>query len=163
MEESFIGIDKHVCSVIAGKLNVILSTLFVAYNQAWYNHWNVKGPLHDNLHVGVFGRHKDEIGEAIDLIAERITNLDGCPDPNPAVIARQSLRPYSAYLDARSMLEADMALEKDIAKAMRELFYESEKLGDPGTNTLLGDLVRQVEFRIQRIYHLLHKDFSMFR
>ena len=58
------------------QLSRILATQFALYAKVWAFHWNLVGTDFAERH-GLYGSWKDELGEDIDVVAERIRQLGG--------------------------------------------------------------------------------------
>ena len=54
----------------------ILATQYALYTKIWGFHWNLVGTDFAERH-GLYGSWKDELGEDVDVIAERIRQLGG--------------------------------------------------------------------------------------
>lgn len=63
-------------TAIVEGLQALLADTYILYIKTQNFHWNVKGPSFGPLHT-LFGTQYAELALAIDLIAERITALDG--------------------------------------------------------------------------------------
>jgi starvation-inducible DNA-binding protein len=61
---------------IVDGLQALLADTYILYIKTQNFHWNVKGPSFGPLHT-LFGAQYAELALAVDLIAERITAMDG--------------------------------------------------------------------------------------
>jgi starvation-inducible DNA-binding protein len=127
------------------KLNSLLATYQIHYQNLRGLHWNIKGGNFFELHTKyeeLYLRTQD----IIDEIAERILSLEGQP-----------LHRYTDYL-AQSIIKENptinngtegmaylVAAQKTILGLERELLNISGENDDEGTNALMSDFIREKE------------------
>ncbi|CDM25146.1 Ferritin, Dps family protein [Castellaniella defragrans 65Phen] len=89
-----------------------------------------------------FLEHAREEQEHADQIAERIVQLNGTPDFDPATLAQRSHAEYDESLDIRDMIRANLVAERVAVESYRQMI---EKIGDvdPTTTLLLTRILAQ--------------------
>lgn len=127
------------------KLNTLLSSYQMHYQNLRSLHWNIKGKDFFELHL----KYEELYNRAqiiIDEIAERILSVGATP-----------LSRFSDYMKAGSIEENPiiedgfsgvqyiLSAQEDILKLEKELLSISDELEDEGTNSLMSDLIREKE------------------
>ncbi|HEX6053821.1 MAG TPA: DNA starvation/stationary phase protection protein Dps [Gemmatimonadaceae bacterium] len=131
---------------VVALLNARLADCVDLQSQAKQAHWNVKGPQFIALHE-LFDDIYGAVGEYVDLIAERITQLGGVAEGTVRVSAeRSSLTEYPLVLSSG---EEHVAALSDVlaqfgAKAL-EGISELEELEDPDTADILTEVSRGID------------------
>jgi bacterioferritin len=89
------------------------------------------GPIKDE-----FLRHAQEEQDHADLLAERIVQLNGKPNFNPAGLVDRSFAEYDESEDIQSMIKANLIAERVAIESYRQMI---EKIGesDPTTHNML--------------------------
>ncbi len=138
-------------SYLASFLDLILQ-----FRQA---HWNVKGPQFISLHK-LFESIADELVEASDTIAERITALGGTAEGTISVIAVKTILPsYSLTIyQGKESLEALSNSLSVLGKSIRKGIVQTEDLEDAGTTDLLTGLSRDLDKKLWLIEAHLQSD-----
>jgi starvation-inducible DNA-binding protein len=133
---------------VAGKLNTLLSSVMVYYQNVRGYHWNIKGPMFFELHVKFEELYTDAAAFA-DTVAERILQLKAKP-----------LHTYSDFLE-NSVIKEAANVSKD-AECVANVVSHSEKMldlvneilelaqadEDEGTSNLMSDQVNVLEQRL---------------
>lgn len=127
-------------------LNQELADTFDLQSHAKQAHWNVKGPQFMQLHE-FYDTLYTGLGEYVDLIAERITALDGVAVGTVRAAAgatRLSEMPLGAL---NSMESVDLLLSrfKQLAATVRENIDTTDELGDMATSDLFTQMVRDLD------------------
>ena len=131
---------------VVALLNNRLADCVDLQSQAKQAHWNVKGPQFIALHE-LFDDVYAAMGEYVDLIAERITQLGGVAEGTVrAAAGRSSLAEYPLVLSSG---EEHVAALSDVlsqfgAKAL-EAISELDELEDPDTADILTEVSRGVD------------------
>ncbi len=130
------------------KLNVLLSSTMLYYQNVRGYHWNIKGPMFFELHAK-FEELYTEAALFADEVAERILQLGGKP-----------LHTYSDFLKTSIIKEAsNVTKDKD---CVNNVVDHSEKLNaivseimemstaddDEGTANLMSDQINVIEQRL---------------
>lgn len=74
-----VGIPKKNLTELHESLRNFLANTYTLYLKTQNFHWNVKGPQFFSLHL-LFQKHYEELAEAVDEIAERLTSLESHVD-----------------------------------------------------------------------------------
>jgi len=116
-------------------LNDALATELVCINRYKRHYYTVKG--RENAAIKAeFLEHATEEQEHADWLAERIVQLNGEPDFNPATLLARSHAEYDASEDVQAMVRANLIAERVAIEAYRQMI---ERIGesDPTTRQLL--------------------------
>ncbi len=127
------------------KLNDLLATYQIHYQNLRGLHWNIKGENFFELHTKyeeLYIRTQD----VIDEIAERLLSLEAHP-----------LHRYTDYLNKSAIKENEtisdgiggvdylVKSQTILIQLERELLNLSDELNDEGTNALMSDFIREKE------------------
>jgi DNA-binding ferritin-like protein len=145
-------------------LNTDLSSLYVLYHQTKKHHWIVEGAERQEIHLLLDAHSKAQL-EFADQIAERIVDLGGVPVSAPAA---QSARAYvtaevEGAFPIRTMLENDLAINRQIIVKLREHIRLANQLGDFATEYLLKEGLYNQEGRTNDIADHLAEDSLMIK
>ncbi len=124
-------------------LNEILATEIVCvlrYKRHYYTAQGVHGPAV----AAEFLEHANDEQRHADLAAERISQLGGEPDFNPAVLAGRSHTEYAPGTSLRSMIEEDLVAERIAISTYAEIARWLGD-GDPTTRRLVEQLLAEEE------------------
>ena len=83
-----------------------------------------------------FLEHANEEQEHADWLAERIVQLNGDPDFNPATLLERSHAEYDASEDVQSMVRANLIAERVAIESYRQMIQQIGD-SDPTTRLLL--------------------------
>ncbi len=145
MKFNSIGLPIAESEMIVNKLNGLLSSYQVFYQNLRGIHWNIRGKRFFDLHVK-FEELYNDAQLQVDLIAERILTVGGKP-----------LHTFEDYIKNNQIL-----IGKDISndekavhlivnslsgllKIEREILNESANISDEGTNAMMSDLIKSQE------------------
>lgn len=152
-----IGLDKDKAKHLAEKLNTLLATYSIFYQNTRGYHWNIKGEKFFELHVK-FEELYNDLMLKIDEVAERILTLGHTPKHNYA--------DYSATSKIKGSLQVSdgMVAVEDILNSFqaiiilqRELLTISADADDEGTNALMSDYVSEQEKLVWMYSSFLNK------
>jgi bacterioferritin len=134
-------------------LNEVLATELVCvlrYKRHYYTAQGVHGPAV----AAEFLEHANDEQRHADLAAERIAQLGGQPDFNPAVLAQRSHTEYTAGTDIADMLREDLVAERIAIASYTEI---ARWLGDadPTTRRLIEQLLAEEEEHADDLRSLL--------
>lgn len=122
---------------VAKELNVLLADEYVLYTKLHNFHWNVKGPLFDNLHK-MFQDHYTQIGDFIDILAERIQALNFTPTSTlQGFLELTRLEEAPEYLGWEDMVQISLRDHQFISGKISDLFKIATSFNDDGT----GDII----------------------
>jgi bacterioferritin len=116
-------------------LNDALATELVCILRYKRHYYTVSG-LQNGPVKAEFLEHANEEQEHADWLAERIVQLNGQPDFNPATLLARSHAEYDASDDVQSMVKANLIAERVAIESYRQMI---EQIGntDPTTRHLL--------------------------
>ena len=159
VETNPLGVDDDVAAELVPTLNDSLATLQVLARQVQKHHWTVEGPEFFGIHA-FLGDAYEELEEAIDELAERVTALGGVPVAGPEAAVERSLVDFEGetVYDVRSSLAVDLDGYETLATTLREDAILAQRLGDLGTADLLQEILSEVEEDAHHVEHLLADD-----
>jgi bacterioferritin len=140
---------------VVSVLNEILATELVCvlrYKRHYYTARGVHGPTV----AAEFAEHAADEQRHADLAAERIVQLGGEPDFNPAVLVQRSHTEYQTGKDLRSMIEEDLVAERIAISTYGEV---ARWLGDadPTTRRMVETLLAEEEEHADDLTGLLDR------
>ena len=140
---------KRVISV----LNEILATEIVCVLR-YRRHFFMARGIHAESVKAEFLQHANEEQQHADWVAERITQLGGEPDFNPAGLAQRSHSEYAEGSDLNSMIREDLVAERIAIESYAEI---ARWLGsdDPTTRKLVEDILKTEEEHADDMANLL--------
>ncbi|ADY30326.1 MULTISPECIES: Dps family protein [Cellulophaga] len=145
MELNSIGLEVEKAKELNSKLNVLLSSFQVYYQNLRGVHWNIRGRRFFDLHMK-FEELYTDANEKVDMIAERILTLGGKP-----------LHTFEDYMSISKLpvgknISVDVEAIKLIVNSLKELLVIerdllelSDDANDEGTNSLMSDFIAEQE------------------
>lgn len=125
----------QVCKI----LNEALATEIVCVLRYRFHYFMASG-IHKEGVAAEFLEHSKEEQEHADTIAERIKQLGGKPEMNPAVVARQSHSEYVEGASLADMIRENLVAERIAIQTYREMVrFFGEK--DPTTRRMMEDIL----------------------
>lgn len=144
-ETNSIGLETGQSEMLADKLNILLATYQVFYQNLRGFHWNISGPGFFELHLK-FEELYTAANQAIDEVAERILTLEGTPLHTFAdYLDRSLIGPAQHLRDAGATVSVTIENLTVLIGMEREILRISAEAGDEGTNALMSDYMRQQE------------------
>jgi bacterioferritin len=136
-------------------LNEVLATELVCvlrYKRHYYTAQGVHGPTV----AAEFLEHANDEQRHADLAAERISQLGGEPDFNPAVLAGRSHTEYAPGTDLRDMIAEDLVAERIAISSYAEI---ARWIGDsdPTTRRLIEQLLADEEEHADDLRSLMER------
>jgi bacterioferritin len=128
---------------IIAMLNEALATELVCVMR-YKRHYYTASGLENTPIKEEFLEHAKEEEAHADMIAERIVQLNGEPDFNPATLVERSHAEYDDSSDIRAMIKANLIEERVAIEAYRQMIA---KIGDsdPTTKHMLIQIMAQEE------------------
>lgn len=127
------------------RLNDLLSTYQVHYQNLRSLHWNIQGAKFFELHAK-YEQLYNRVQVIIDDLAERILTLGSIPLSNLKDYIKNSvIKENELIQDGERGINYILSAQKELLIVERELFKLSEDLEDEGTNAFLSDLIREKE------------------
>lgn len=127
-----------------------------------YRHHQIIAKGIDNIQVAAeFAEHAQEEEQHMLMIAERIDQLGGDPDFNPATVIQRSAAEYGSGKDLRKMIEEDLVAERVAIMIYRKMIdWFGEK--DPTTRRMLESILEQEEEHANDLADLLKNSHKLF-
>ena len=134
-------------------LNEALATEIVCVLRYRFHYYMASG-IHKEGAATEFLQHSNEEQQHADRIAERIKQLGGKPELNPAVISQTSHSEYVEGTSLEDMLREDLVAERIAIQTYREMinFFGDE---DPTTRRLMEEILAVEEEHADDIADLL--------
>jgi starvation-inducible DNA-binding protein len=127
------------------KMNHLLATYQVHYQNLRAIHWNIKGSNFFELHLK-YEELYTRTQVIIDDLAERILTLGITPLHRfEDYLKNSALKENATIHDGKEGMTYILSAQETILKLEREILTESADLGDEGTNAMMSDLVREKE------------------
>jgi bacterioferritin len=135
-------------------LNEALATEIVCVLRYKRHYFSARGSA-GKIAAAEFLEHANEEQSHADRIAERIAQLGGEPDLNPATLLARSHSEYDAHESLRDMLQADLYAERVAIESYREMvrFFGDR---DPTTRRLMEEVLANEEEHADDLVDLLH-------
>lgn len=135
-------------------LNEALATELVCVLRYKKHYYTARGSAGRQAAVE-FLEHATEEQQHADQIAERIAQLGGEPDLNPATLLARSHAEYDSHESLRAMLEADLFAERIAIESYREMirFFGDR---DPTSRRMLEGILASEEEHADDLVDLLH-------
>ena len=137
-----IGINKKDREAVAGYLKRLLADSYTLYLQTHNFHWNVTGPMFNQLHI-MFEEHYNELALAVYDIAERIRSLDiAAPGTYKSFVELSSIEEIQGVPDAIKMTEILTKSHEQVVKTCREALKVAQDADDESSAALISDRMR---------------------
>jgi bacterioferritin len=134
-------------------LNDALATEIVCVLRYKYHYYAAQGIQSESV-KDEFQEHADEEQEHADWLAERIVQLGGNPEMNPAGLAARSHSEYQEGETLVEMIEEDLIAERIAIDTYREMVRYFEK-NDPTTRRLMEKILAKEEEHAEDLASLL--------
>lgn len=141
---------------VVAMLNAALATELLCVLRYKRHYYTVSG--RDNAAVKAeFLEHAQQEQDHADSIAERIVQLNGEPNFNPATLTARSHAEYDDSLDVNAMVRANLIAERVAIESYRQMI---DAIGhtDPTTRALLISIMTVEEEHADDMRDLLKKD-----
>jgi DNA-binding ferritin-like protein len=155
-----IGLPEADARAVGERLDALCASEYVLFHQAKKHHWMVVGaeylPVHQFLDAIA-----DHARLAGDRLAERVTALGGVPTGSPKNQQEHAVFSYEETedaVDARTMLERDLAAEQAMIAELRKVNDLARDRGDAGSAYLLQGLLLEHEDEAHHLDHWLEHD-----
>jgi starvation-inducible DNA-binding protein len=130
---------------LVDKLNQLLATYQIHYQNLRALHWNVKGAHFFELHLK-YEELYTRTQIIIDDMAERILTLSALPIHRFQDYLEKSVIPENATIsEGKPGMEYILSAQKTLIGLEKEILTLSETLNDEGTNAMMSDLLREKE------------------
>ena len=143
--KNYIGISTEELKPLIDRLNKLLASYEVFYQNLRGFHWNIKGKHFFKLHAK-FEEYYNLVNERIDEIAERIKTLGGTPYHTFTDFLKYStIAEKDNLTDESSTIEETIKGFQELLKQERELIKLASEYNDEGTAAMISDFVRETE------------------
>lgn len=144
------GLDKDRA---IGVLNEALATEIVCVLRYRFHHYMATG-IHSTAVADEFAEHAREEQEHAERIAERIKQLGGKPDMNPATLVQRSHSEYKEGTSLIDMIREDLVAERIAIESYREIVrFFGEK--DPTSRVMMEEILAKEEEHADDLADLL--------
>ncbi|RZA31245.1 MAG: ferritin-like domain-containing protein [Lysobacteraceae bacterium] len=124
---------------VIAMLNDALATELLCVLRYKRHYYTVSGPNTGHIKAE-FLEHAQQEQDHADRIAERIVQLNGSPNFNPATLTARSHAEYDDSEDVQAMIRADLIAERVAIESYRQMILAiGDK--DPTTRALLVDIM----------------------
>ncbi len=131
--------------IYINRLNQLLSTYQVHYQNLRSLHWNIQGQSFFELHLK-YEELYNRIQIVIDELAERILTLEGTPLSTFKDYLKHSiLDENELIIDGKMGINYILSAQKELLIVEKEILKLSAEIEDEGTNSFLSDLIREKE------------------
>jgi bacterioferritin len=136
-----------------GMLNEALATEIVCVLRYQFHYFMATG-IHSAAVAEEFRQHATEEQEHANRIAERIKQLGGKPEMNPALVAQTSHTQYIEGTSLADMIRENLVAERIAIDTYREIVtYFGEK--DPTSRTMMEEILAKEEEHADELADLL--------
>lgn len=157
MAKNKIGLKSQDAGKLAENLNILLANFQLQYINTRGFHWNIKGDNFFELHLK-FEEIYTDLQIKIDEIAERILTIGSTPFHSfTQFLENSSIPEVTNVSSGKQGLEEILKGLKIIIEKERELLKLSEEAEDEGTNSQMGDYIREQEKLVWMISSYLGK------
>ena len=137
-----IGINQTDREQIAENLKCLLADSYTLYLQTHNFHWNVTGPMFNQLHL-MFEQHYNELAIAVDDIAERIRSLDVvAPGTYGAFAELASIKEVEGVPAAEEMVSILTQGHEQVVRTCRIALKVAQDADDESSAALISDRMR---------------------
>lgn len=144
------GLDKNRAVSI---LNEALATEIVCVLRYQYHYYMASG-IHSTAVAAEFKEHAGEEQQHAEQIAERIKQLGGKPDLNPATLLNRSHSEYKEGTSLIDMIREDLIAERIAIESYREMIrFFGDK--DPTSRVMLEEILAKEEEHADDLADLL--------
>lgn len=145
------GIKKGEISHVVQNLSTILGSTYILYMKTQSFHWNVVGPNFYSLHK-LSEEHYENLGEAVDTLAERIRALGHLAPINYDWYKKFShIEEEKDYKDAGEMVKQLMVDHEKLSNLLKEGVMKAESANDHATADLY---IQRMHFHDKAVWML---------
>jgi starvation-inducible DNA-binding protein len=142
---NYIGLDQKGSEQLSSKLNQLLASYQLHYQNLRGLHWNIQGENFFELHLK-YEELYTRTQIIIDDIAERILTLGKHPlHTFTDYLSHSTIKELPSTSNGNKGMEYLLESQKDLLVLERSILDLAGKIGDEGTNSLMSDLIREKE------------------
>ncbi|GGE70333.1 MAG TPA: ferritin-like domain-containing protein [Paenalcaligenes hominis] len=138
---------------IISMLNEALATEWVCVLRYMRHYFTATG-IHNESIKAEFLEHAQQEQAHADRIAERIVQLNGEPDLDPATLTQRSHAEYDTSMDIKDMIRANLIAERIAIESYRQMIVEIGD-SDPTTRQMLVEIMASEEEHADEMSDLL--------
>lgn len=138
---------------IISMLNEALATEWVCVMRYMRHYFTATG-IHNESIKAEFLEHAQQEQAHADRIAERIVQLNGEPDLDPATLTQRSHAEYDTSMDIKDMIRANLIAERIAIESYRQMIVEIGD-SDPTTRQMLVEIMASEEEHADEMSDLL--------
>lgn len=138
---------------IISMLNEALATEWVCVLRYMRHYFTATG-IHNESIKAEFLEHAQQEQSHADRIAERIVQLNGEPDLDPATLTQRSHAEYDNSTDIKDMIRANLIAERIAIESYRQMIVEIGD-SDPTTRQMLIEIMASEEEHADEMSDLL--------
>ncbi|MEZ2742499.1 bacterioferritin [Paenalcaligenes hominis] len=138
---------------IISMLNEALATEWVCVLRYMRHYFTATG-IHNESIKAEFLEHAQQEQAHADRIAERIVQLNGEPDLDPATLTQRSHAEYDISMDIKDMIRANLIAERIAIESYRQMIVEIGD-SDPTTRQMLVEIMASEEEHADEMSDLL--------
>ena len=138
---------------IISMLNEALATEWVCVLRYMRHYFTATG-IHNESIKAEFLEHAQQEQSHADRIAERIVQLNGEPDLDPATLTQRSHAEYDTSMDIKDMIRANLIAERIAIESYRQMIVEIGD-SDPTTRQMLVEIMASEEEHADEMSDLL--------
>lgn len=140
-----IGLDQAKTEALIDKLEGLLASYSIYYQNVRGYHWNIQGPTFFELHEK-FEELYNDLKLKIDEVAERIVTLGGTPSHSYAQYTkRSSIDESPVVTDGTEAVRGILTGLQALLIEQRTILALSDDADDEGTNALMSDYITEQE------------------
>ncbi|WP_085317875.1 ferritin-like domain-containing protein [Derxia lacustris] len=143
-------------TAVIAMLQTALATELTCALRYRQHYFVAKSPVSPSI-KDEFREHAAEEQEHADQLAERIVQLGGTPDFNPATFASRSDAEYVAGTELRQMLTENLVAERIAVQAYTEMIHAIGE-SDPTTRRMLEQILAKEEEHADELSDLLPRE-----
>jgi len=141
----YLGLDKNKLGEVADKMNILLASYHVYYQNLRSFHWHINGNSFFDIH-NVFEELYNDAKVKIDDIAERLLTIGHKP-----LGSMEAYLSHSTIDESRDMLEDEIMVSKiisnhaELIRLIRGIISTASRINDEGTVDIMGGFLSTLE------------------
>lgn len=159
VNDNAVALGAEITIPVCEGMNLALASFQALYLQYQKHHFVIEGTEFYQLHQ-FFDESRAAVQGYTHELGERLNGLGGVPVASFSRLAELSCVELEAdgCFDARTMVEHDLAAEKNVMALLRSQASQAESLGDRATRYLYEKMLLETEERAFHLDHFLAND-----
>ncbi len=142
---NYMGIENRKLERVGDRLNILLASYSVYYQNLRSFHWHIQGQNFFDIHK-LFEDLYNDAKVKIDDIAERILTINQKPFGSMAVYLQYSrIKESRDIMIDQKMVSTILKNHSKLILLMRETIKEASEVGDEGTVDMIGGFLSSLE------------------